>query len=80
MNKPAIAKTGLRIKAIYFLPVSSLKYIGGIALPSKGGNGIRLKIKSIRFSENITLTIFASISVQPTFTPDTIPEIVMLSG
>ena len=65
---------------IYFLPTSSLKYIGGIALPSNGGKGIRLKIKSIRFRENITLIIFAKISVQPALTPATIPEIVIVSG
>ena len=76
----AIAKTGLRIKLVYFLPASSLKYIGGMALPSKGGNGIKLNIKSIRFSENITLTIFARISVQPALEPATIPDNVMLSG
>jgi hypothetical protein len=52
----------------------------GTALSSKGGKGIRLKIKRIRFSENITLTILARISVQPAFTLAIIPEIVIVSG
>ncbi len=65
MISPIIENAEFLMKSKYFLALVSAKYIGTIPLPSNGGSGIKLNMKSIRFNENITLIILARLSKIP---------------